>query len=198
MNKWLKVGLVVVAVIGVLALSCRVVGYNTIVDHDEEVLAAWGDVEVQYQRRLDLIPNLVETVKGQAGFETNALEAVTRARSMVAGITVDGSMLDDPDRFRQYEQAQQRLSGSLSRLLVVSEKYPELRSNSAFGDLRVQLEGTENRIAVARSRYVVAVKEYNAEVRKFPSSIGATLRGLDVRPSFEAMEGADVAPKVEF
>jgi LemA protein len=198
MNKWLKLGIVVVVVIVALAGSCSLIGYNSIVDRDESVLASWSEVENQYQRRADLVPNLVETVKGEARFERETLESVVQARASVAGIKVDASMLDDPERFRQYEEAQQRLSSSLSRLLVVSERYPELRANQAFADLRSQLEGTENRIAVARKRYIESVAIYNAQVRKFPTNIGASLRGLDVRPTFEAtVPGADVVPQVK-
>jgi LemA protein len=197
-NKWLKLGIVVAVVIAVLAGSCSLVGYNSIVDEDEAVLAAWSEVENQYQRRADLVPNLVATVKGEAKFEKDTLQDVVEARASVAGIKVDASLLDDPERFRQYEEAQARLSSSLSRLLVVSENYPQLRANQAFADLRSQLEGTENRIAVARKRYIESVASYNAQVRKFPSSIGASLRGLDVRPTFQAtVAGAEVAPKVE-
>ncbi len=173
-------------------------GVNTIPTLDEQAKAAWSQVPNQYQRRADLVPNLVATVKGEAKFEQETLQSVIEARSNVAGIKVDASLLDDPQRFRQYEEAQARLSGSLSRLLAVAEAYPTLRANQAFADLRSQLEGTENRIAVARKRYIEAVAHYNAQVRKFPSSIGASLRGLDVRPTFEAtVAGADVAPKVE-
>jgi LemA protein len=198
MNKWLKVAIAVVAVIGLLVVSCGLVGYNAIVDQDESVHAAWAEVQNQYQRRADLVPNLVSTVKGEAKFEKDTLEAVVQARSNVAGIKVDASLLDDPQRFHQYEEAQARLSGSMSRLLAVAEAYPTLRANQGFADLRSQLEGTENRIAVARKRYIEAVAQYNAQVRKFPSSIGASLRGLDVRPTFEAtVAGADVAPQVE-
>jgi LemA protein len=199
MNKWTKVGIVVAIVLVVLAGSCSLIGYNSIVDHDEAVLASWGEVENQYQRRADLVPNLVASVKGEASFEQETLQNVVEARASVAGIKVDASMLDDPERFRQYEEAQARLSSSLSRLLVVSENYPQLRANQAFADLRSQLEGTENRITVARKRYIEAVQVYNAQVRKFPSSLGASLRGLDVRPTFQAtVAGAEVAPKVEF
>lgn len=197
-GKWWKLALVVVAVLVALVGSCSVIGYNSIVDHDEAVLAGWAEVENQYQRRAELIPNLVATVKGEAKFEQSTLQAVVEARASVAGIKVDASMLDDPERFRQYERAQAQLSSSLSRLLVVSESYPQLRANQAFADLRAQLEGTENRIAVARKRYIEAVAVYNAQVRKFPTNLGAALRGLDVRPTFEAtVSGADVAPKVE-
>ncbi len=198
MNKWQKLGLVVVAVLGAWVLSCSVIGYNSIVDDDEAVLAAWAEVQNQYQRRADLVPNLVATVKGETEFESSTLQGVVEARASVAGIKVDASLLDDPERFRQYEAAQARLSSSLSRLLVVSESYPMLRANQAFSDLRSQLEGTENRIAVARKRYIESVAIYNARVRKFPSSLGASLRGLGVRSTFEAtVAGAEVAPKVE-
>lgn len=197
-GKWWKLALVVVAVVVAVVGSCSVIGYNSIVDHDEAVLASWAEVENQYQRRAELIPNLVATVKGEANFERETLQGVVEARASVAGLKVDASMLDDPERFRQYERAQAQLSGSLSRLLAVAESYPQLRANQAFADLRAQLEGTENRIAVARKRYIEAVAVYNAQVRKLPTSLGASLRGLDVRPTFEATaSGADVAPKVE-
>jgi LemA protein len=198
-NTWLKIVIAAAVVLVVLGGACSVIGYNTIVDQDEAVMASWAEVENQYQRRAELIPNLVNTVKGEANFEQQTLQAVVEARASVAGIKVDASMLDDPARFRQYEEAQARLSGSLSRLLVVAERYPELRANAAFADLRSQLEGTENRIAVARRRYIEAVAGYNAQVRKFPTNIGAQLRGLDVRPTFQAtVPGADVAPEVQF
>jgi LemA protein len=197
-SRWVKLGLVVVALVAVLAGSCALIGYNSIVDRDETVLASWAEVESQYQRRADLVPNLVATVKGEAKFEQETLLGVTEARAGVAGLKVDASLLDDPERFRQYEEAQARLSSSLSRLLVVSERYPTLQANQAFADLRAQLEGTENRIAVARKRYIEAVAAYNAQVRKFPTSVGASLRGLDVRPTFTAtVANADVVPKVE-
>ncbi|MCX4245339.1 LemA family protein [Paraliomyxa miuraensis] len=199
MSKGLKIGIVIAVVLGVMVLSCQVIGYNSIIDEDEAVMASWGEVENQYQRRAELIPNLVATVKGEADFEKDTLTELTEARSSVAGIKVDASMLDDPERFQQYEQAQRRLSSSLSRLLMVSERYPTLQANQAFRDLRSQLEGTENRIAVARKRYIDSVAQYNAQVRKFPTSVGASMRGLDVRPTFQAtVPGADVAPKVEF
>jgi len=198
-NNWLKLLIGALVVLVVLGGSCSLIGYNSIVDQDEAVLASWAEVENQYQRRAELVPNLVATVKGEAAFERGTLQDVVEARASVAGIKVDASLLDDPERFRQYEEAQARLSSSLSRLLVVSENYPQLRANQAFADLRSQLEGTENRIAVARRRYIESVAAYNAQVRKFPTNLGAQLRGLDVRPTFQAtVAGADVAPKVEF
>ena len=179
-----------------LASGC---GYNAVIDQDENVKAAWGEVQNQYQRRADLVPNLVSTVKGAADFEKETLESVVQARSRVGQMNVDSSVIDDPEKFKQFEQAQGQLSGALSRLLVVAERYPELRATEAFRDLQVQLEGTENRIAVARKRYVEAVSEYNKTVLRFPTSIGAKMRGKDVRPTFEATTpGAEQAPEVAF
>jgi LemA protein len=174
-------------------------GFNTVVDRDQDVQAAWAEVQNQYQRRADLVPNLVNVVKGSADFEKETLSAVVEARSNVAGLKVDKSVLDDPNAFRKFEQAQSQLSGALSRLLVTVERYPDLKASQAFRDLSVQLEGTENRIAVARRRYIEAVSAYNKVVLRFPSMIGAQLRGMSVRPTFEATaENAEEAPKVEF
>ena len=185
-----------VAAVALLASGC---GYNAVIDQDESVKAAWGEVQNQYQRRADLVPNLVNTVKGAADFEKDTLERVVQARSRVGQMNVDASVIDDPQKFKQFEQAQGELSGALSRLLVVAEQYPQLRATEAFRDLQVQLEGTENRIAVARKRYVDAVAEYNKVVLRFPTSIGAKMRGMDVRPTFEATTpGADKAPEVAF
>lgn len=179
-----------------LATGC---GFNEVVDKDQEVQAAWAEVQNQYQRRADLVPNLVNVVKGSAKFEQDTLTAVVQARSQVAGMKVDKSVLDDPAAFKKFEQAQSQLSGALSRLLVTVEKYPDLKASQAFRDLNVQLEGTENRIAVARRRYIESVSTYNKVVLKFPSMIGARLRGMDVRPTFEATtQNAEQAPKVEF
>jgi LemA protein len=189
----------IVAAIAVLWIGIAVTGFNRIVEHDEDVIAAFSEVQNQYQRRADLVPNLVEVVKGASDFEKDTLTAVTEARAKVGQMTVDASVLDDPARFKQWEQAQGELSGALSRLMVVAERYPELRATQAYRDLMTQLEGTENRITVARKRYIEAVGGYNKMVRSFPTSIGASMRGLDVRPNFEATTpGADQAPKVEF
>jgi LemA protein len=194
-----KILIAVVAIILLAWIGLGLTGFNTVVDRDEEVMAAWSEVENQYQRRADLIPNLVETVKGAKDFEQETLTAVTEARAGVAGVKVDASLLEDPARFKEWEQAQAKLSGALSRLLVVAERYPDLKATAAYRDLMVQLEGTENRIAVARKRYIEAVSAFNKQVRRFPSSIGASLRGLDARPTFEATTpNADQAPKVEF
>jgi LemA protein len=174
-------------------------GYNEVIDRDEGVKAAWAEVQNQYQRRSDLVPNLVKTVKGAADFENKTLQAVVEARAKVGSMNVDASVIDDPNKLKAFEQAQDKLSSALSRLLVVAERYPELKATSAFRDLQVQLEGTENRIAVARRRFIQAVAEYNKTVLRFPSSIGARLRGKSERPTFTATTpGADKAPEVNF
>jgi len=174
-------------------------GYNEVIERDETVKAAWAEVENQYQRRADVVPNLVRVVKGSADFEKSTLEAVVQARSKVGSIQVDASTVDNPDKLRQFEQAQGELSGALSRLLVVSENYPQLQSTAAFRDLQAQLEGTENRIAVARRRFIESVSAYNQTVLKFPTSIGAKMRGKSERATFTAVTpGADRAPEVKF
>jgi LemA protein len=174
-------------------------GYNEVITKDEAVKAAWAEVENQYQRRADLVPNLVRTVKGAGDFEKSTLEAVVNARAKVGSVHVDASTIDDPNKLKQFEQAQNQLSSSLSRLLVVAEKYPELKATEAYRDLQAQLEGTENRIAVARRRFIMAVQDYNQTVLQFPSSIGAKMRGKQLRPTFTAtVPGADKAPEVAF
>lgn len=173
-------------------------GYNEVVERDEDVKASWAEVENQYKRRSDLVPNLVQVVKGAANFEQETLQKVVEARSKVAGVKVDATTIDDPDKLRKFEEAQQQLSGALSRLMVVVEKYPELKATDAFRDLQSQLEGTENRIAVARRRYIESVSEYNKVVQRFPTSIGASLRDKEVRPTFQAPAGSENAPEVKF
>lgn len=176
-------------------------GINNIPQNDEQVKAAWGQVQNQYQRRADLIPNLVETVKGYARQEQETLTAVIEARAKATSIQVDASTLDDPQKLQQFQQAQGQLSGALSRLMVVSERYPELKSNQNFLALQSQLEGTENRIAVARRDFIAAVQKYNTEIRTFPGSIWHKVMysDLKVRESFEATsENADKAPEVKF
>ncbi len=186
----------VLAVTVLLALAgC---GYNEVIARDEAVKAAWADVENQYKRRADLVPNLVNVVKGSADFEQQTLTQVVEARAKVGQVHVDASTVDDPQKLQQFEQAQGQLSNALSRLLVVSEQYPELRSTEAFRDLQAQLEGTENRIAVARRRFIEAVAEYNKTVQLFPSSIGARMRGKAVRPTFEGTPGQENPPTVKF
>ena len=174
-------------------------GYNTILGADEDVKAAWAEVQNQYQRRLDLVPNLVNTVRGAADFERETLQAVIEARSQAAGLKIDESVLDNPQAFQRFQQAQDSLSSALQRLMVVVERYPDIKSTAAFRDLQAQLEGTENRIAVARKRYIESVSAYNKLVRQFPSNLTARfLLGAEIRPTFEAIQGAEQPPEVQF
>ncbi len=174
-------------------------GYNTMQAQEEAVFAAWADVEAAYQRRADLIPNLVETVKAYAKYEGDTLTAVTEARSKVGSIQLSKQMLSDPQAFDKFQQAQGQLGGALSRLLVVVEKYPDLKANQSFLGLQNQLEGTENRINVARVRYNKAVQEFNTSIRTFPNSLtNSLLLHLTRKEPFKADEGARVAPKVKF
>lgn len=174
-------------------------GYNKLQGLDEEVKGAWAEVQNQYQRRADLVPNLVATVKGAANFEQETLQRVVEARAAATSVKVDANALNNPETFKKFEQAQNQLSGALSRLLVVVEKYPELKANQNFQTLQAQLEGTENRIAVARRRYIESVAEYNKAVRFFPTNLTAKwLLGLEVRPTFSADEAAEKPPQVKF
>jgi LemA protein len=176
-------------------------GVNNIPTYDEQVKAAWGQVENQYQRRADLVPNLVETVKGYAAQERETLIAVTEARAKVGSMQIDNKVIDDPEKFKQFEQAQGQLSGALQRLMVVVEKYPDLKSNQNFLALQSQLEGTENRIAVARRDYIESVQKYNTELRTLPGSLWHKLMYSDlvVRENFKATtENAQQAPQVKF
>ena len=176
-------------------------GINNIPSYDEQVKSAWAQVENQYQRRADLIPNLVETVKGFARQEQETLTAVIEARARATSIQVDASTLDNPEQLRQFDQAQQQLSGALSRLMVVVERYPDLKSNQNFLALQSQLEGTENRIAVARRDFIAAVQRYNTEIRTFPGRIWHTLLYSDMplRETFEATApDAEQVPAVRF
>jgi LemA protein len=181
--------------LAVLASGC---GYNEVIDRDEDVKAAWAEVQNQYKRRADLVPNLVKVVQGAANFEKETLQNVVDARASVGKITVDSSIIDDPERLAQFEAAQAKLSGALSRLLAVSENYPDLKTSAQFRDLQAQIEGTENRIAVARKRYIEAVAEYNKTVLRFPTSIGASLRGKSERPSFQGDPSHEAPPEVSF
>ena len=174
-------------------------GYNEIQGLDENVKAAWGEVQNQYQRRADLVPNLISTVKGAAQFEQQTLQQVIEARAQATSVKLDANALSNPETFKKFEEAQRNLSGALSRLLVVVERYPDLKANANFRDLQAQLEGTENRIAVARKRYVESVAEYNKRVRYFPTNLTAKyLLGLDVRQSFSADDAASKPPQVNF
>lgn len=172
--------------------------YNGLVASDESVTQAWANVETQYQRRSDLIPNLVSTVQGAADFESETLEAVTNARARATSITLQAGDLSDPARLRAFTEAQSSLGSALGRLLAVSENYPDLRATESFRDLQAQLEGTENRINQARRDYNAAVASFNTSVRRFPNSIIASMTGFERRASFEAEPGSENAPVVEF
>ncbi len=175
-------------------------GYNTIQTTDESVNASWGEVINQYQRRADLVPNLVNVVKGYASHEKEVLEAVTIARSHVGSIQATPELVKDEQAFAKFQSAQGELSSALSRLLVVSENYPQLKADASFRDLQAQLEGTENRVTVARNRYIAAVKEYNITVRTFPNNLTAMMFGYKTKPSFtvENEKAISTAPKVDF
>ena len=172
--------------------------YNSLVQGDEQVQQSWANVQAAYQRRADLIPNLVETVKGAADFEQETLTAVTEARAKATSIQVNPEDLENPQQLQQFQQAQSALGQSLGRLLAVSENYPKLQATQAFSDLQAQLEGTENRITVARRDYNNAVRQYNTQVRSFPTVVFAGLMGFEQKASFEAEQGAEQAPGVDF
>lgn len=175
-------------------------GYNTIQQQDEQVTSAWSDVLNQYQRRADLIPNLVNTVKGAVAAEQGILEEVVNARARVGSIQATPELINDPQAFAQWQAAQGELTSALSRLLVVVERYPDLKSIAGFNDLQAQIEGTENRIAVARNRYIEAVREYNVTVRSFPSNLTAMVFGYDTKPNFTVENAAAISrpPTVDF
>lgn len=188
--------IILIALVVILGFSmCG--SYNTTVGKDENVKKAWSQVENQYQRRADLIPNLVETVKGYANFEQQTLTAVVEARAKATQVRVDLDNLS-PEKIAEYERAQGALSSALSRLLAVSEAYPDLKANQNFLDLQKQLEGTENRIAVERKNFNESVQDYNAYIRRFPTNILVGMFGFTPKGYFEAQEGAQNAPKVQF
>jgi len=192
MKKWLLIMATVFALTG-----C---GYNDFQRLDEQTKSAWSEVLNQYQRRADLVPNLVATVKGEANFEQETLTRVIEARARATSMQVTPETLNDPQAFQRFQQAQGELSSALSRLLVVSERYPDLKANKAFSDLRVQLEGTENRITVARNRYIQAVQEYNVLARSFPTNITAMIFHYEPKPSFTVQNEAQISapPRVDF
>ena len=173
-------------------------GYNTLQVKDEAVTASWSEVQNQYQRRADLVPNLVNVVKGYAAHEEQVLTEVTQARANVAGLKVDREVLEDPELFQRYQEAQSQMTSALSRLLAVTENYPDLKANQQFRDLQVQLEGTENRIAVARNRYITTVQDFNSYARQFPQVMTAKVIGMDTKPNFSAEQSAQKAPTVSF
>ncbi len=175
-------------------------GYNTLQSNDEQIKASWSEVINQYQRRADLVPNLVNTVKGYASHERQVLTQVTEARAQVGSLQVTNEVLNDPPAFARFQSAQGQLSGALSRLLAVSENYPQLKADAGFRDLQAQLEGTENRITVARNRYIKAVQDYNVTVRSFPTNLTAMVFGFSVKPSFtvDDEKAISAAPAVDF
>ena len=173
-------------------------GYNTLQAKDEAVIGSWSEVQNQYQRRTDLVPNLVNVVKGYATHEEKVLTEVTQARANVAGLKVDKEVLENPELFKKYQEAQSQMTGALSRLLAVTENYPNLKANEQFRDLQVQLEGTENRIAVARNRYIATVQDYNTYVRQFPQAMTAKVIGMKPKPNFSAETDAQKVPSVSF
>lgn len=192
MKKWLLI------LASVLALSgC---GYNDFQRLDEQTKSAWSEVLNQYQRRADLVPNIVATVKGEANFEQETLTRVIEARAKATSMQVTPETLNDPQAFQRFQQAQGELSGALSRLMVTVERYPDLKANKGFSDLRVQLEGTENRITVARNRYIQAVQEYNVLARSFPTNLTAMVFNYDPKPSFSVQNEAQIStpPTVDF
>jgi LemA protein len=192
MLKWIAAAL--------FAATLSACGYNQFQANDEQVKAAWSEVVNQYQRRADLIPNLVNTVKGYASHEKDTLEAVTRARANATSFQITPEVLNNPQAFQKFQQVQGELSSALSRLMAVSERYPNLKADANFRDLQSQLEGTENRITVARQRYIAAVQQYNILARSFPTNLTAKMFGYDVKPSFmvENEKAISSAPKVDF
>jgi LemA protein len=193
-----RLGLSMLALVSALAITgC---GYNDFQSGDEAVKAAWSEVLNQYQRRADLVPNIVATVKGEASFEQDTLTKVVEARAKATSIQATPELINDPEAFDKFQKAQGELSGALSRLLVVSEQYPSLRANQAFQDLRVTLEGTENRITVARNRYVKAVQDYNIKVRSVPTNFTAMIFGYKAKANFTVQNEAQISvpPTVDF
>jgi LemA protein len=192
-----RLGLALLAFVALAVSGC---GYNDFQSLDEQVKAAWSEVLNQYQRRADLVPNIVATVKGEANFEQGTLIKVIEARAKATSIQATPELINDPAAFQKFQQAQGELSGALSRLMVVSEQYPQLRANQAFQDLRVTLEGTENRITVARNRYVQAVQAYNVKVRSVPTNFTAMAFGYKEKPNFTVQNEAQISvpPTVDF
>lgn len=189
-------GVIVLFAIGIIAWGTGI--YNSLVSLDEGTKQAWGQVQNQYQRRSDLIPNLVETVKGYATHESSVFEEVAVARSSVGKLQVTPDILNNPQMFQKFQEAQAGMSSALSRLLAVAENYPTLKANENFLQLQAQLEGTENRIAVERKRFNEVIQDYNVKVRSFPTSILAGMFGFGQKVYFQAEPGADKAPKVKF
>ncbi|WP_372634891.1 LemA family protein [Fodinibius sp.] len=194
MNIKTLIGIGAVALLVIYGININ----NSLVEKQESVNQSWAQVENQYQRRADLVPNLVNTVKGAADFEQETLTDVIEARSNATSIQLNAGDLDNPQMMEQFQQAQQQLSGALSRLMVTVERYPELKANKNFQDLQAQLEGTENRIATERQRYNETVQSYNTDIRRFPTNLFAGMLGFDEKAYFEADEGAEEVPEVNF
>ena len=192
-----KAQLLIALTLGLLLTGC---GYNDFQKLDEQTKSAWSEVLNQYQRRADLVPNIVATVKGEAAFEQDTLTKVIEARAKATSIQVTPETLNDPAAFNKFQAAQGELGSALSRLMVVSERYPDLKANKGFSDLRVQLEGTENRITVARNRYIQTVQEYNVLTRSFPNNLTAMIFSYKVKPSFAVANEAQISapPTVDF
>jgi LemA protein len=188
------------SMIFLMTLMLSACGYNDLQSGDEQIKASWAEVVNQYQRRADLVPNLVKTVKAYAAHENQVLTQVTEARARVGTIQVSPDVLKDPQAFARFQSAQGQLSGALSRLLAVSENYPQLKADASFRELQAQLEGTENRITVARNRYIKSVQDYNVIVRSFPTNLTAMLFGMQMKPSFSVSNEAAIstAPAVDF
>jgi LemA protein len=195
--KKLLIPILIIAAVGIFIYTKAVGSYNQFVTQDEVVNGTWAEVETQYQRRADLIPNLVSTVKGYAEFEQETLTGVIEARSKATSMTIDPTNLTQ-ENLAQFQQAQDQLSGALSRLLVTVERYPDLKANQNFLELQAQLEGTENRIAVARRNFNESVVTYNQNIRTFPNNIFAGWYGFEGKGTFQASEGAENAPTVQF
>ena len=195
MKIWIKLFAIVS-----LVLTLNGCGYNAFQSLDEEAKASWSEVLNQYQRRADLVPNLVETVKGYASHEKEVLTDVANARSKVGSMQVTPELLNNPEAFAKFQAAQGQLTGALSRLMAVAENYPNLKADQGFRDLQAQLEGTENRVTVARNRYIVTIKDYNISVRSFPNNLTAMMLGYKAKPTFtvENEKAISTAPKVEF
>jgi LemA protein len=195
MKTWIKL-----FAIASLVLTLNGCGYNAFQSLDEEAKASWSEVLNQYQRRADLVPNLVETVKGYASHEKEVLTDVANARSKVGSMQVTPELLNDPEAFAKFQAAQGQLTGALSRLMAVAENYPNLKADQGFRDLQAQLEGTENRVTVARNRYIETIKDYNVSVRSFPNNLTAMMFGYKAKPTFtvENEKAISSAPKVQF
>ncbi|GAB2503330.1 LemA family protein [Algoriphagus taiwanensis] len=196
MKKFL-VPIAIIAVVGIFIYTKAVGTYNQFVQKEEVINGQWAEVETQYQRRADLIPNLVNTVKGYADFEQETLTGVIEARSKATSVQIDPTNLT-PEKLAEFQQAQEQLSGALSRLLVTVERYPDLKANQNFLELQAQLEGTENRISVARRNFNTSVQDYNSNLRTFPNNLFAGMYGFETKGYFEAAAGAENAPTVQF